>query len=1000
MKNLKNCLTKPTRESRPWAVWIWNLALSKADLDSQMSSFAHSGFGGVAIRPSREMTPAFMSEEFIELFGMVLETARENDMGVRLVVDLSEPWTTGLEGALLRNRDLRAHTLVLEHTESVGGKSTFEREIDDPESMYLLAAKVKGSVLSLSESRQLKVAASKNTVSWRPPAGKWRAMQFRVKEHEHPVGGITPNPYNARTAHAYAQNVLEVLRKRYAKFVGNTFEGTVVEMSSLKPGANAIPWDDDLITKYRAKYKKDLLGLLPAVFSEVLAKEKKNRSHLYEYLFQAMYERFAQTLESWSKKHHLSQWTLCAERGLSRIPNELRGPFGIPEEGLSSVGLQNDEGTDVEFSSLRAVGDINTNQYRRETVAVVGRNRQCAAGTLQSLKNEVDRLTLAGNSRILIDGFFANLDQRNYIKTPYNPFWYSHEWPAMNELCEYAARLSGATEGLHYNRPIAVLLPSTSILADYLPSNDEALRRGTYLFNKVVAELQERNVEFDVISESLVLSCSVRENGEFGTADRIRKGNYEMLIVPYARLIPKSVLVFIERLAVKKGKVLFIEEAPQGGLDEGTTSAFTQRMQKLLSPKRASVQTVPANQIGTTFDALEPCLKVMENDRPCTDVRAMRGLGDRYEVYMLHNSSAKDDHFVTVSMPHHRHIVAIDCAKGEVHEITSVHKQDDLSVLQLNFSPYQTYLLAASATKITPPQKNKSRKHEVNVYGTLQRNYRIVLKDQWHFTPVSLNSLPLASWNSRIGLSRESGGYSHFYESSFFVKEVPKKCLLVLNGLSRRIREFGGMETAVEITVNGNSIVRDMAGLVGGVQENACQGLVSGEEAPFLNNTAACDLRDIVNRGSNRIAIRTMGSLSHPEPVLYPPVIMGSFSVMRGSHGWVIDAKSQDTGYDSWTRHGYAYMSGVGIYKHVFEVPNSYDRLVLRFSEVSGVIEVTLNGNMVGTYDWQPLEMDVTKLCSSKRNELQVKVGNTIDNYLRMNGRASGLTGEVYVDVY
>ena len=46
------------------------------------------------------------------------------------------------------------------------------------------------------------------------------------------------------------------------------------------------------------------------------------------------------------------------------------------------------------------------------------------------------------------------------------------------------------------------------------------------------------------------------------------------------------------------------------------------------------------------------------------------------------------------------------------------------------------------------------------------------------------------------------------------------------------------------------------------------------------------------------------------------------------------------------------------------------------------------------------MEIDITSVCEPKRNELVITVLNTLDNLLRMNGRPSGLTGEVYLDVY
>jgi hypothetical protein len=104
--------------------------------------------------------------------------------------------------------------------------------------------------------------------------------------------------------------------------------------------------------------------------------------------------------------------------------------------------------------------------------------------------------------------------------------------------------------------------------------------------------------------------------------------------------------------------------------------------------------------------------------------------------------------------------------------------------------------------------------------------------------------------------------------------------------------------------------------------------------------------------------------------------------------------------HDSWTKYGFPYMSGCGTYKQVFEIPSDYNRLVLKFSQVSGSTSVSLNNLKLATFNWHPMEIDITDICESKRNELAVSVVNTVDNMIRMNNRPSGLIGEVYLDVY
>ena len=59
-----------------------------------------------------------------------------------------------------------------------------------------------------------------------------------------------------------------------------------------------------------------------------------------------------------------------------------------------------------------------------------------------------------------------------------------------------------------------------------------------------------------------------------------------------------------------------------------------------------------------------------------------------------------------------------------------------------------------------------------------------------------------------------------------------------------------------------------------------------------------------------------------------------------------------------------------------------------------------MNGHSLGILNWQPMAIDITKLVEQRRNVIKVSIVNTFDNLLRMNGRASGLLGEVYLDIY
>jgi hypothetical protein len=354
----------------------------------------------------------------------------------------------------------------------------------------------------------------------------------------------------------------------------------------------------------------------------------------------------------------------------------------------------------------------------------------------------------------------------------------------------------------------------------------------------------------------------------------------------------------------------------------------------------------------------------------------------------LHNLSDSAEQALIAELQAEKFFAAVDCATGKITELEPVDVEKNIARLRLSLSPLQTVIIASSPVKIgsAPPA------NEFNPFVLPLRSYRIVFKEQWGFEPLSLNALPLSNWSLRMGMSKESGQISHFYETTFEVKNNPDACALILNGMGNAGVPFQNYE----ITFNGMRIDNeppsfdaDNAALESGIAE------MLGKDAPRF------DIKKKLAKGLNRISIRTTGSAVSPQTLVYPPVIIGDFAIAKGPHGWALDKPVEPiVGHDSWVKHGYPYLSGRARYTQSFEVPNEYDKLILRFSRVSGSVYVKVNGEDAGALHWQPMELDITKLCNSMRNELAVEVVNTMDNVLRMSGRPSGLTGEVYVDVY
>jgi hypothetical protein len=1010
LKNFKKILSLQSLESRPWILWIWNLSITKDEMLRQLNTLITQGFGGIIVRPGREMVPAYLSEEFFALFRIVLEKAKSQGIGIRIADDFSMPWSGCFNGHLEKNPRLRARHLVLEESSLLRSGETFEYAADNPRDTVVLTARVKNQQVSLSEVKALPLPADK-PLMWKAARGEWKVFVFKKQFVSDIGGGYLPNVYNTGTANLYIKNVLIEFKKRFSKYIGSTLKGFLTEMPAYRPAEGTIPWDDDLVVKFRTKYKKNLLKYLPVLFDDA-PQAGRIRNQIFSYLDQSMYERFACPLEAWAKKSHMTQWVLCPERSIQPAAHPLVDGDFHTDAGLSFVGLQNLDGIEENYPLLRAMADCNAKEYRRGTVAVIGRSRLGSGATLQSLKNEIVMSIIAGASPIIIDGCFFTLDQRSYLKTSHNPVWYRNLGDHFKPLCDYAARLQEVLKNVVYSRPVAVFSPAPAIRATYTPATVETAQNGKERVQKTVNALIHQNCGFDVLSEEYLVRCGVKAGGIFGRTDWKGKSVYQALVVPYAPLISRSVLVFLERLVAKRGTVLFVNDAPKGTFEDGVATGVAWRIEKLLNPKKSRSRVVALDDMERSFGEIPSRIKISAHEQGTPDILCADGSGEGCSFYCVHNRSERQEYVVRVEVPHDKRFVSIDCAAGTINDIPEVQRDGGLSRFAMRLMPQRTLVIVGSSSSIAA-QTTRQGKGVISPFTALQRNYRVVLKNQWMFEAQTPNALPLSNWNLRIGLSRERGGFSHLYESVFQVGTLPSECYFAVPDLNRSYSIMRGAEALIEISINGMRVDRPVVPATASPSPGA-QGSSAppAEAVSFIVPPEQIDMRflfgapftlfnvkTLLVKGFNRISVRTSSLVLDPQALFYPPLLLGPFSIIRGQSGWVIEKANVTVGVDSWTKYGFPYLSGVGVYRQLFEVPHQYNRLILRVLQVSGPADIRINGKPVGKFLWQPIEADITHFCESKRNELSIAVANTIDNIVRMNGRPSGILGDVCLDV-
>jgi len=991
LKSITQTIQNPAGNQGPWAIWHWNRLCKTDQILEQFDSFVNDRFEGVIIQPDRDMEPVFGSEEFYLLLLSVLRKAQQNDVRIRIGIDFALPWSGVGSAQVVGRKNARAHYLHLQKIYVRKGES-FSASFDQPENVILLACRCSSEKIDVETTVAIDVS---NSVEWMPPTDdEWKIFHFTKQYLCLPDNTPVANPFDTSLVSDLIANVFEPLKNRLSEFQAETFVGFVVETPALTPRENAVIWDDDLAPKYKNRFKKDLLKLLPILFHDCNALHYKLRSHIQAFIAQNIIDRFSGAIDTWARKFKLNSWVLAADGNNASKLEPSHGLYAYTDTKINSFGIASTTEFSQSYVWLRSNADINAIEHRREQLLVLGRSSQSRSLSVPSLKSIVDQSLSFGQSTVIIDGFFANLDRRSTVKTALAPFWYSPENTSVSKLVQYIGKMQNIMADSQYAPAVAVVMPTVSCASDLVPGGYSHAQHSVESFYHAVNTLRQSQIPFDVISENYLLSCQPRTTGEFGSAVRVRKGNYQVLVVPYSRYCSKGLFVFVEKLAVKGGKTVFLDDVPAGNLDDGQSKKFADRVDKLVQTRKEIVKIVPTEKLEPILsDWITPEAIVKNNGKRSHSIRLDTLSYADGVLYSLCNSSIKNDFQVQFFAPSSKHFYLVDLETNAVNAITPQNQSNGKDVFSLNFLPRQNYLIAACENPIeSANQESQEQLTGIMRYQLKPRNYRIVLKDQWQFVPETLNANPLAVWNTRIGLSRDSGGFSHFYESSFHIRGIPSICLLACNGLEEDLFEYGGFDQAMEITVNGNKLTpKPFSDYSPEVQKKLPE---------FTTHTALAEIREYLTRGANRIAVRTMGSFDDPAAIMYPPLILGHFTLAKGTAGWIIDTDLEESGYGSWVKYGYSYLSGKGRYKQVFEIPNQYNAIVLRASEISGGAEIFINDEKVKSFSWHPMEIDITQMCKNRRNALEIVVENTVDNVLRMNGRPSGLLGEVYVDVY
>ena len=227
------------------------------------------------------------------------------------------------------------------------------------------------------------------------------------------------------------------------------------------------------------------------------------------------------------------------------------------------------------------------------------------------------------------------------------------------------------------------------------------------------------------------------------------------------------------------------------------------------------------------------------------------------------------------------------------------------------------------------------------------------------------------AWEPQLPQERDEDTYpvTLWYRTSFQVEAKPDNPRLMIDG-------FAGSD--YRLFLNGHEI-----------EDEGTRSWLDAE-------IKEVGIEPYVQEGRNTVAVR-LEVTRRTDGMLDLLKIVGDFA-LEGSdeEDYAIASGKQELHVGDWTKQGYPFFSGTGIYRAEIDVPADYldgGRIYLEADCGEDVLEVRVNGGEPHVAPWHPYRLDVTDDLQEGTNTVEIRVTNTLINILEGVQKPSGLFG-------
>jgi hypothetical protein len=565
---MKEVFSHPDKEYRPLPLWHLNGHLTPEIIEEQMTrAVRESGFGGFCLLPVRSTTPTYLTGEYFERYGQMLQTARRLGMKIVFYDDIDFP--TGSAGDKMAQAFPHDTVKQLNKIERlVTGPASLEERA--PEGTLMAVVAMNTETL---ERIDLTGNVANGKLFWSAPKGTWKLMYFTCV----PSGRNLVDFLDPGSVQKFLSLTYDECYRRFSEYFGETiFMSFFDDVAFPQTGGNGgyRMWTPSYNDAFIEKYGYSPTSYYPALWYDIGPETASARIALHRVRADMLAENWVKPIADWAAEHRIvsighpmdnynPQAVNCSGDNL-KFYEHMDYPL------MDSIHYYG-QGRD----GFKQIGSAAYNYDKPVTVVEIYGNYPDASVDAAMLYRSGMELFIRGANFFLPHGLW--LDEKSVYIPPEISWRNPRLGPALPHYNTWAARISMMLQGGRHVADIGILYPIASLQANYRMDEPQKMgsRFGLYTYpecdfqelSRYLVEEVRRDFTF-VHPEVLDGKCEVRGD-TLHLANRVNYEDYKIFMIPGGNTIHWSNLQKIQQFYESGGTVIASTQLPSFSAEPG-----------------------------------------------------------------------------------------------------------------------------------------------------------------------------------------------------------------------------------------------------------------------------------------------------------------------------------------------------------------------------------------------------------------------------------------------